>query len=99
MKSIKKNLFLGTVLAFAVSSSGCALLGGLAGGGGGGIMDMIGNLGGMMGLTEGVDNQNALSLSAPSQVRVKNGYQIRATGALPTAGQQESSLYGTYNAH
>jgi hypothetical protein len=100
MKSIKKNLFLAAVLAFAMSSSSCQLLGGLLGGGaGGGLMDMLGGLGGMMGLTEGVENQNGLSLSGASQVRVKNGYQIRATGVLPTAGQQESTLYGSYSAH
>jgi hypothetical protein len=102
MKAIKQNLFLAAVLAFAVSSSGCALLGGLlGGGGGGGIMDMLGGLGGMGGmtLTDDVDTQNALSLSGPSQARVKNGYQIRATGSLPTLGQKESTLYGTYSAH
>lgn len=99
MKTIKQHLFLTTVLAFAISSSSCQLLGGLMGGGaGGGLMDMLGGLIPGMSLTDVGENQNGLSLTG-SQARVKNGYQIRATGKLPAASQQESTFYGTYHSH
>lgn len=89
MRAIRQNLFLATVLAFAMTSSGCALLGGLLGGGG---------LGGLMGLTgEDPDVQSGLSLTNGEGSRIKNGYQIRATGSLPGAGQEESAFYGTYH--
>jgi len=83
MKSIKKNLFLTTVLVFAVSSSSCQLLSG--------ILPM---LGGGMGLTDD-DSQNSLSLTG-SQDRVKNGYRILG-GALPQASRQEGALYSAFD--
>jgi hypothetical protein len=83
MKAIKKNLFLATVLVFAVSSSSCQLLSG--------ILPM---LGGGMGLTDD-DNQNSLSLTG-SQDRVKNGYRI-VGGALPQPSRQESALYSAFD--
>ena len=84
MKSIKKNLFLATVLVFAVSSSSCQLLSG--------ILPMLG--GGGMHLTDD-DNQNSLSLTG-SQDRVKNGYRI-VGGALPQPSRQESALYSAFD--
>ncbi|MEI6832352.1 MAG: hypothetical protein WCL28_00030 [bacterium] len=83
MKAIKKNLFLATVLVFAVSSSSCQLLSG--------ILPM---LGGGMGLTDD-DNQNSLSLTG-SQDRVKNGYRI-VGGALPQQSRQEGALYSAFD--
>ena len=83
MISIKKNLFLATVLVFAVSSSGCQLLSGL-----------LPMLGGGMTLTDD-DNQNSLSLTGP-QDRVKNGYRI-VGGALPQPSRQEGALYSAFD--
>jgi hypothetical protein len=83
MKAIKKNLFLATVLVFAVSSSSCQLLSG--------ILPM---LGGGMGLTDD-DSQNSLSLTG-SQDRVKNGYRI-VGGALPQPSRQEGALYSAFD--
>lgn len=96
MKVLKQNLFLATVLAFAMSSSGCALLGGLlGGGGGGGIMDMLGGLiPGMTLTSEPSDSQSELGLSG-SQARVQNGYRV-VGGSLPQTSRQEGSLYGSF---
>lgn len=83
MKSIKKNLFLATVLVFAASSSGCQLL-----------SSILPMLGGGMGLTDD-DNQNSLSLTG-SQGSVKPGYRI-VGGALPQPSRQESALYSAFD--
>jgi hypothetical protein len=84
MKSIKKNLFLATVLVFAVSSSGCQLLGGL----------LPGLMGGLGGLTD-YDSQSGLSLTG-SNDRVKNGYRV-VGGALPQPSRQEGALYSAFD--
>jgi hypothetical protein len=95
MRLIRQNLFLATVLTFALSSSGCAMLGQLLGGGGGGL-DLGGILGGGgLGLTSQNEDDSGLALTR-SQVRVRNGYQIKATENVPPPSRQESALYSAF---
>lgn len=90
MKQIKQNMFLTTVLAFALTSSSCAALGGLLGGGGGG--DLLGGLIPGMSLTE--PDKEDLQLTSP-QGQVKNGYRIIG-GSVPEPSRQEASLYSSF---
>lgn len=90
MKQIKQNMFLATVLAFALTSSGCAALGGLLGGGGGG--DLLGGL--IPGLTLTDSEKDGLHLTSP-QAQVKNGYRIIG-GSVPEPSRQEASLYSSF---
>jgi hypothetical protein len=80
MKSIKKHLFLGTVLTFALSLSGCAMLGSL--------LPMLTG----MGLTDdSSDTQSELSLTSQQKLP----YRV-VGGAVPQPSRQEGALYSAF---